>query len=506
MKFPRSSPLSQWFARVSPGLLALSPAQNALAAVSLPPAANSAHRNEPRGTFGFAYDGVLGTSLDAKVVAPTDRDAREGERRMLAEIDRLEKILSPRDPSSELNRVRAGASIESAELAEVLAAYELWSVRTHGALHANLAEVSTLWRESARTGREPDATSLATAFGTPRAFAIEALGKAYIVDRAANAARPVASAGLLNVGGDIRAWGDRSWMIGVANPFDPADNAPALAHFPLRDAAVATSGGYARNFSVGDRRFSHLIDPRTLRPLSVARAATVVAADCVSANALSTALCVLDADAGVPMARTFALDFLRVGSAGDFGSSRGIGAVAAPAPAKFAGDIGAIPTAVTTSGMWPADFQVTVGINLKAANGQDQGRGRRVKRPYVAVWVEDAEHQVVRTVTVWGNEGRYVPDLTKWWRAIGGDRGSASAVTRATRSPGAYSVTWDGRDSRGEPVAQGDYTIFVEINREHGHHVWESATVTCGRDANSAELRDTPESDVGPITYGPRNG
>ncbi len=503
MNFPRRSPLPRWFARVSPGLLALGAGDQAPAATLLPtPAASARHENDAPAGFGFAYDGVLGTSLDVQFHAPSARDAREGEQRILAEIDRLEKILSRRDPASEFNRLRAGGPVESPELAEVLAAYELWAARTHGALHVNLAGVAALWRLAARTGRAPAAATLAAAFATPRAFAIDALGKAAIIDRAVAVARAFAPAGLLNLGGDLRAWGDRPWMIAVANPFDAADNAPPLAQFPLRNAAVATSGGYARNFSVGAQRYSHLIDPRTQRPLAVDRAATVVAADCITANALATALCVLDVAEAVPLARAFALDHLRIGAADDWRASRGFGAVgplAPVTPVKFTDETPTRDAAAAPEGAWPANFQVSIQVSLKTPGGQ------RAKRPYVAVWIEDSNHQLVRTLTVWGT-GKYQPDLTKWWRAIGGSRVGATSVSRATRFPGAYSVMWDGRNSRGQPVPQGDYTIFVEINREHGHHVWESATVTCGGEAAAAELRDTAESDAGAIAYGPRGG
>jgi thiamine biosynthesis lipoprotein ApbE len=501
MKSLRSSPLPRWFARVSPGLLSLGAGQAAQAAAVLPTSDHATSREETRDRFGFAYDGVLGTSLDARLSAASARDARECEQRILAEIDRVEKILSPHDPASEFNRVRAGGSVESPELAEVLAAYELWSARTHGALHANLAAVTALWRDAARSGREPSAADLAAAFASPRSLAIDALGKAYIVDRAVAMARPFASSGLLNVGGDLRAWGDQLWMIDVANPFAPAENAAPLVQIPLRNAAAATSGGYARNFAVGAQRHSHLIDPRSLRPLATDRAATVVATDCVSANALSTALCVLDAREASAVARAYAFDALRIGGSGEISASRGFGSVAALVPAKFAE--GAAPVAATAvTSAWPSNFEVSIGISLRAAANQ----GRRVKRPYVAVWVEDASHQLVRTITVWGNEGRYLSEMTNWWQAIGGNRREASSVTRATRAPGAYTVTWDGRDNRGEPVPQGDYMVFVEINREHGRHVWESATISCGSNAATAEIRDTPESDAGAIAYGPRRG
>src|SRR5258706_15798311 len=118
------------------------------------------------------------------------------------------------------------------------------------------------------------------------------------MDGAGGVGGGVGGGGLLNMGGDIRAWGGGGWVVGVADPECPAENAPVRGTLVLREAAVATSGGYARYFTIGERRYSHLIDPRTLRPVEDVASATVVASDCVTANAMSTAACVLGAREG----------------------------------------------------------------------------------------------------------------------------------------------------------------------------------------------------------------
>jgi len=489
-------PLSRWLTRAAPGLLACGtgvPA-NAAAHLGTGPAA-TAHRLPAAAGHGFAYDGVLGTSLDAQLAVADPRDAAECERAVLQEIDRVARLLSPRDPDSELNRVRAGAAIESPELGAVLAAYAWWGARTHGALEINLDEVAARWREAARTGQEPDGDVLAAAFQRPRALQVDALGKAYIVDRAVEVARRFVPAGLINIGGDIRGWGDGSWSVAVAHPANPAENAPPLAEIPLRDAAIATSGGYARGLRIGAHLYSHIIDPRTLRPLPAGRAATAVAADCVSANALSLALCVLDDAAGTAVGRAHAQDFLRVDFADGASATGGFAAVSAVERAGPSDRAALAADAAALS--WPDNFQVTIDLALKTPDGF------RARRPYVAVWVEDQAHNPVRTIAVWGR-GKYQPDLTKWWRAIRGDRSVIAAVSRATRAPGAYTLAWDGRDDRGQPVPRGTYTICVEINREHGHHIWQSATAICGTEASMADLPETAESDGGAVSYGPR--
>ena len=212
------------------------------------------------GGFSFQHDNVLGTSLDLEVRATGPGDALRCQEAVLAEIERLRAILSTYDPASEISRVAAGAPVSSAELRELLAAYDAWSVRSGRVIDARLGGVLALWREAARTGRLPDPAALRAAAGRADGLNVDALGKGYIIDRAVELARRLVPAGLLNLGGDLRAWGDVDWTVGVAYPRHPAENAPPLARFTLRNAAVATSGDYARPFVIAGRDYSHLID------------------------------------------------------------------------------------------------------------------------------------------------------------------------------------------------------------------------------------------------------
>ena len=45
---------------------------------------------------------------------------------------------------------------------------------------------------------------------------------------------------------------------------------------------------------------------------------------------------------------------------------------------------------------------------------------------------------------------------------------SVSSFSGATRSPGRYTLTWNGNDQRGRLVRPGTYTVFIEVAREHG--------------------------------------
>lgn len=491
---PQSSP--RWLTGTVAGLAAFTGGEPLLGAPWVDLSDVSLRRTATPDHFDCAYDGILGTSLDLIVGAGRHADAYECEIRVLAEIERLRRILSTYDPASEISRVRRGASVESAELAELLAAYDFWSARTAGVVNVNMAGVIRLWQDAARTGRLPDRSALAVAVGEPRAFNVDALGKGFILDRAVGVARQFAPTGLLNIGGDIRAWGDTTWRIGLADPRHPADNAPLLASFTLRDAAVATSASYARFLQIGGQRYSHLIDPRTQWPAEFGGSATVVAADCVTANALSTAVGILGANhaAGLAIAGDSSGQFVVDPDGGV--TCSGVLAAIEVAPIATSPANGSGPAASAAD--WPKDYQVAVNLWLKDPNQA------RAKRPYVAVWVADAKGQTVRTVTVWGTQSRYLPELTKWWRSVRSDDQLVHSVTRATRRAGEYQLTWDGRDDHGNPLPAGDYSIYVEINREHGHHVEQHVKLSCGRYAVSAELPSTSESFSSTIDYGPK--
>lgn len=96
------------------------------------------------------------------------------------------------------------------------------------------------------------------------------------------------------------------------------------------------------------------------------------------------------------------------------------------------------------------------------------GTGKTL-RPYVAVWIENADKQSVRTVELWVGKDEWLKDLRSWWRKVGrNDAVLVDAVTSATKPAGKYRFSWDGLDDNGKRVEQGEYTFYAEVVREHG--------------------------------------
>ncbi len=133
-----------------------------------------------------------------------------------------------------------------------------------------------------------------TAFLPLKGMAVDVGGiaKGYAVDRAYDYCLGEGIRDfLIDFSGNVRAAGRPSpkegWQVGVRDPFDASRMLGKIA-LPS-GMAVATSGSYERFVDVAGKRFSHIIDPRTGYPVTETSSTTVLCADAVTADALSTA-------------------------------------------------------------------------------------------------------------------------------------------------------------------------------------------------------------------------
>ena len=413
----------------------------------------SAFRNEPH---RFGYESVIGTSMDLLVCSPSSHVAEGACRTVLEEIDRLRSILDTRDPASELSRLEGPNACRevSSDLREVLDAYEYWERRTEGvfSIHPGGPE-------------------------SPRN--VDAVGKAYIIDRAAAAALrawPSIDALLLNIGGDIVTRG-RSSKIAIADQAAWYDNAQPLMTIAVQNAAIATSGTYARG--------AHLTDPRTSASQSSSVSATVVAADAVTANALATTLCLTNAQDGLRLVESTPGAEAMCVVSGVLHRTSGFALLERPSAPR-----------APANPNWPAGYQVTLTLPLTAP--------RSSKRPYVAVWVDDSSGQLVRVLGVWGDKSKYWADLSTLWDHVHGRVDQFRSVTRATRAPGKYDLVWDGLDNEGKPVPLGSYRITIETNQEHGAYAKQSGTIEIGDKPTSITLPATTNFDAVVVRFGPK--
>lgn len=119
-----------------------------------------------------------------------------------------------------------------------------------------------------------------------------------------------------------------------------------------------------------------------------------------------------------------------------------------------------------TAPAWAADVQLKLDIP------QPDGSARR---PYVAVWIEKADHSFAGNLAVWydlkkrNNAGqKWLKDLREWWRVSGSSAElPIDGVSGATRAPGEHVIALGGSETLAKLPA-GQYEVVVEAAREHG--------------------------------------
>lgn len=112
---------------------------------------------------------------------------------------------------------------------------------------------------------------------------------------------------LVEIGGELRGKGNnlqgKPWRIAIEKP-ELVQGATSQITVPLHNLGMATSGNY-RNYFEDEQgnRLSHIIDPKTLRPISHNLASiTVFSPTTMTADGLSTGLYVLGAEKALEIA------------------------------------------------------------------------------------------------------------------------------------------------------------------------------------------------------------
>jgi thiamine biosynthesis lipoprotein len=114
---------------------------------------------------------------------------------------------------------------------------------------------------------------------------------------------------LVEIGGEMVLKGKNpkgtAWRVGINSPEDDSTstNLNWDQRLVLTDRSLATSGNYRRFYIKDGRRYAHTIDPKTGYPVQHnLLSATVIAGDCLTADALATAFMVMGADKALKLA------------------------------------------------------------------------------------------------------------------------------------------------------------------------------------------------------------
>jgi len=144
----------------------------------------------------------------------------------------------------------------------------------------------------------------------------------------------------------------------------------------------------------------------------------------------------------------------------------------------------------------PSGYQVSVSLQINPVRSSNP-------RPYFAVWIENDQGQYVRTLAVWGSSLKYLRALPGWWKWGQKDGHLVASITKATRPPGKYSLIWDGKDDKGQPVPMGSYKVCVNSCFWRGGHAQGSGTIVCGTDKTTSTIAQTAQFQDIALVYAP---
>jgi len=272
----------------------------------------------------------MGIPFRIVLYAPSDAVAEAAINAAFARIKALNQIFSDYENTSELtalNRTAGQGKVVpvSKELWEVLCLSQEMAERSNGAFDVTVGPYVTLWRRARRIHQLPAPDKLAAAREVvgyknlrlyPKQRAVEitkagaridlgGIAKGYAVDEALKVlsshgirSAMVAGSGDLAVSGPPP--GKQGWRIEIA-PHEAGD-ASTGCFVSLKNQALATSGDVFQHVEIENRRYSHIVDPRTGSGLTDFGLVTVIAKNCATADSLATAISVLGPVDGLKLA------------------------------------------------------------------------------------------------------------------------------------------------------------------------------------------------------------
>ena len=243
----------------------------------------------------------LGTLVDITIADTLDSgQLATGFNAAFARIGEVHRLMSFHDPHSDVSRINRAAVgtpvVVNAHTARVIAAALVLTEASGSIFNPGCATRLVQWGLLPHLGGalpDYDATDSGLAISDQctvvktRALLIDlgGIAKGYAVDQAIDALENVGiNSACVNAGGDLRVLGSAPFSVAIR---DPQAVTSAGARIDLADAAMATSAGYFSSRQIDDRTVSALIDGRSGAAVNRSTSASVIASECLLADALT---------------------------------------------------------------------------------------------------------------------------------------------------------------------------------------------------------------------------
>lgn len=262
---------------------------------------------------------LMGGRFDISIVAQDSLSAEQNIDNIIAEISRIENLISDWKPTSQISLVNQNAGIRPVkvdkEVFELTKRALYFSKITHGAFDISFAAMDRIWKFDGSMTEMPTPEAIkksvekvgyknivldsvnSTIFLKLKGMKIGfgALGEGYATHKCQQMmlAKGIQS-GIINATGDMSIWGTqpdgKPWNIGITNPFHPGEITAAIT---LKNTAITTSGSYEKFVFFNGKRYSHIINPATGYPATGLCSVTVLGPNAEMANGFSTSAMVL---------------------------------------------------------------------------------------------------------------------------------------------------------------------------------------------------------------------
>jgi len=269
---------------------------------------------------------LMGNHFELSVVAREEKWAMESIDAGVAEIQRIERLLTTYNEDSDTCRINAGAGIAPVAVSPETFHLSERSIRisqiTQGAFDITYGSVDkSLWNFDTTMCRLPDRDTARKMVRLinyknilldKESFTVHlkekgmrigfgGIGKGYAAERAKSIMQSMGvTSGVVNASGDLAAWGHQldgqPWTIGIVNP-----NAAGqiFSWLNVTDMALATSGNYEKYIVIDGKKYSHTIDPKTGFPVSGIKSVTIICPSAELADAMATPVMVMGIKAGL---------------------------------------------------------------------------------------------------------------------------------------------------------------------------------------------------------------
>lgn len=235
----------------------------------------------------------------------------------VAEIQRLDILLSVGNPESQVYEINHGGSPVLSDDLKILLGRADWIYKnTGGAYDITVYPLMQLWGFTEDSQSVPSPREIEDVLGDCgadrlvltddhldlggcRGIDFGGIAKGYAGDQIMNIyMKHGITSGVISLGGNVQCYGSKPdgspWRCGITDPHHPQDSTKLLGVVNVSGKAVVTSGDYERFFEENGKRYHHIMDPETGYPAeSGLRSVTIISSDGTLADGLSTACFVM---------------------------------------------------------------------------------------------------------------------------------------------------------------------------------------------------------------------